>query len=515
MPNDNSWLNQILGLVEGRPYACSLVRSGAEQRETPGIAVFHVGNGEVRFECHIDASVDHADYRLLLKAAAEAMQGAQALDIVVPTVNLRHSIVLTSLPGGGPHSGGPLMGLLSEPSGMPASSFGVTDQPIDNVVVDLLDIPGDWGDWKASYQYSSSRLPRELSDDGKHILVPTDGAIGARVLSGCALSAGGWEVVIQEIPAERRDDPRVTHWCAISRSNGGMTGVSAWEFFDEELRPFLCFLFADKVQVARMMGKGWTKLQAVRREGVQTYGANWLLSTRPRAIDLQALFQRFHQQTDEVKKHWRKVIGQYAISEEIMADLGSPGAAEAMSFAGLDGLARSIISGYNDKDEWLNGKLQLDPKERKQDGSRAGIVDAIELVLRRELGTNNPHLTESLRQLARLRNATDHTDLQSDVDWSDAYYGWNASQALVEILLLSKMGLEEIPNRTEFPMVGIMGLDVHKNVRGETILPRQCQSCGAWTGTITHRECGQNLCSECWEQHNLTGCTEAAHSPAD
>ena len=514
MPNDNSWLNQILGLVEGRPYACSLVQPGAEQRETPGIAVFHVATDGVRFEFHIDPSVDHADYQLLVKAVAEAMQEAPGLDVVVQSVNLRHTVVLTTLLGGGPHSGGPLEGLLAEPSSAPASSFGVANQPMDSVVVELLDIPGNWGDRKASYQYSSSRLPREFSDDGEHILVPTDGSFGERALSGCAISAGGWEVVIQEIPSEHRDDPRVTHWCAISRRDGGMTGTSACRFFVEELWPFLRFVFGHNVQVARMTGKSWTKLQAVRPAGVQTYGANWLLSTRLRRIDLEALFQGFHRQTAETKKHWRKVVDRYANSEEIIATLGDPETAEAVSFSGLDGLVRSIISGYTCKDQWLNSKLELKGNIRKEDGGRAGIIDAVEMVLKRELGTKNPKLTESLSRLAKLRNSTAHTDLQSDPDWLDAYHRWNESQALIEILLLSKMGLKEIPNRTEYPRFAIMGLDIYKNVREETILPRRCQSCGEWVGTLTHEECKQNLCSSCWERHNESGCRDAVYPPS-
>ena len=513
MPHDNDWLRQTMGITEGYPYQSALVPAGNGKRQTPGIAIFHIENGGVRLGFHIDPLVEHADYQSFLQAVAEAMQGAHGLDIVLPSVNLRHAVLVTMLPVGSPYSGGPLKGLLAEPTGVPASSFGTADHPTDSVVVELLDIPGNWGDWKSTYQYSNSRYPLEFSDDEKHILIPTDVPMGVRALSGCTINAGGWTVEIQEIPSEHRDDPRATHRCAITKSDGGMTGTSAWKFFDEELRPFLCFAFAHKVQVAQMTGVGWTKLQAVRPECVQTYGANWLLSTRPQQIDLQALFQRFHGQTAETKKHWRKVIDSYAKSEEIIATLGDPEIAEAVSFAGLDGLVRSIISGYNNKDQWLNSKLELDPKLPNKGGGRAGIIDAIEMVLKRELGTNNPKLTESLSRLAKLRNSTAHTDLQSDPDWSNAYHGWNASQALIEILLLSKMGLAGIPNRTEYPRLAIMGLDIYKNVRGETILPHRCQSCGEWTGTITHQECKQNLCSPCWQRHNHSGCTDAVYTP--
>ena len=128
------------------------------------------------------------------------------------------------------------------------------------------------------------------------------------------------------------------------------------------------------------------------------------------------------------------------------------------------------------------------------------------MVLNREMATESPNLGQTLAELANLRNSTMHTDLRSDPDEANAYHRWNASQALVEALLLNKMGLERIPNRTAYPTFAVMGLDVYKDVRKETILPQQCQSCGEWTGTLRHDGCNQNFCSECWEQHNQAGC---------
>ena len=317
----------------------------------------------------------------------------------------------------------------------------------------------------------------------------------------------------QEIPSEHRRDQRVTHQCVITRTDGGMTGTSAWKFFEDELWPFLCFMFAHKVQVTRMIGSSWVRLRAVRQEAMQTRGKNWFLIAKHQSIDLQILFQQFHSQDAQTKRHWRKVIDRYATSEEIIATLGEPETAEAVSFAGLEGLTRSIISRYSDKSQWLNSKLELEPKSRNRDGGKAGIIDAIGIVLRRELAINNPELTEPLSQLAKLRNSTVHTDLQSDPDWQDAHHRWNASQALIEILLLRQMGLEETPNRTMYGTFAIMGHDMYKDVRKEAILPPQCQGCGGWTGTLTHRECNQNLCSPCWENHNQSGCTDAVYPP--
>ena len=512
MPLDSNWLQQTTGITEGSPYQSALVAVGDGEHHSPGIAVFHVENGVVRFEFYVDHRMDRTDYLALLKAAAASMQGARSLEIEVPSENFRYNAVLTTLPTGLPHSGGPLRGLLADPTGVATSSFGGADRRVNSVVVELLDLPSSWGDWELTYQHATTRSKLEFTEDETHILVPVR-SLGLRALSGCTIQDDGWTVEVQEIPSERRDDPRVTHWCSITRSDGQMTGSAAWEFFNEELLPFLCFVFGHNVQASSMTGVGWTKLRAVRPENIRTYGNNWFLSTGARRVDLQALFQVFHSQPAETKKHWCKVIDKYAESEEIIATLGNPETAETVSFSGLDGLVRSIISGYPEKDQWLDNRLQLKSNWRKDDGGRAGIVDAIEMVLKRELGTKNPKLAESLSRLAKLRNSTSHTDLRSDPDWSDAYHRWNASQALIEILLLSKLGLKEIPNRTEYPRLQIMGVDVYKNVRNEAILPRRCQSCGEWTGTLNHEECEQILCAPCWEQHNRTGCTEAVFPP--
>ena len=508
MPYDSSWLHQTMGIIEGHPYQCalvpeghpyqsSLVPAGDEQRQTPGIAIFRVGNGRVHFEFYAQ------------EAVAEDAQGTQCLDIVVPSAELRHLVSPITL-----WPSTPIKGMLAESAGVRATAFGTANQPMDSVVAEFLDLPSHWGDWKLTYQYRTSKDPIEFSEDENHILIPTH-TLGWRSLSGCTINAGGWMVEIQEIPAERRENERVTHWCAITRSDGEMTGTCVLKFFDEELWPFLRFMFARQVQATHLTGTGWTKLWAVRPKAMRTRARNWLsiASIDLQSGTLQALFQEFHSQTPETKKHWRKVIDKYATSEEIFATSGDYENAGAVSFAGLEGLTRSIINGYDDRNQWLNSKLELKSTLPRKGGRKAGIVDAIEMVLRRESGTSNPELTKPLKQLANLRNSTVHTDLQSDPDRSDACHRWNASQALIEMLLLAKMGLKKPPNRTEHGTFTIMGHDMYRDVRREAILPRRCQRCGEWTGTVTHRACKQILCSPCREHHNKSGCTEARYPP--
>ena len=62
-----------------------------------------------------------------------------------------------------------------------------------------------------------------------------------------------------------------------------------------------------------------------------------------------------------------------------------------------------------------------------------------------------------------------HVDLKSDEDWQNAFHRWNSSQALIEILLLGKMGLTQIPNRTSHGKFEVMGKDMYEEVRQEEL----------------------------------------------
>ena len=509
MPHDSELLSRTIGIIEGRPYQSALVPSENEKPKTPGITIFQLENGKVYFEFYPDQYVHPSGYLSLMQTIGEAMQGTHPLYIVVPSVDLKISVLVTGLPNI-LHHGRPVKGILAESGTAPASSFGASDQQINRVTVELLDIPTGWRDSNLTYLDATSKHSLQFSEDYEHITIPTASLGTTQMLSGCTIHSAEWTVQIQEIPSERRRNQRVTHWCIISKSDGTMTGTSAWQFFDEELWPFLCFMFAHKVQVTHMSGADWVKFRAVRPQAIQPMRGNWLLIARHGSINLEDLFQKFHSQNAETKKHWRRVINRYATSEEIIATLDDPETAEAVSFAGLEGLTRSIISGYDDKSQWLTNNLELKRKKRKG-GDRAGIVDAIDMVLNHEMATESPNLDQTLAELAKLRNSTMHTDLSSHPDQANAYHRWNASQALIEFLFLGKMGLERIPNRTAYPTFAIMGLDMYKHVRMETILPHQCQSCGEWTGTLRHDVCNQSLCSECWEHHNQAGCTTAMY----
>ena len=142
--------------------------------------------------------------------------------------------------------------------------------------------------------------------------------------------------------------------------------------------------------------------------------------------------------------------------------LGEAEIAASVSFAALEGLTRSIISTYADKDQWLDNHLRLNR-------DKGGIVKAVEMVAAREFGRHSNTFRKASKEVYRVRNATMHMDLISDEDRRNAYHRWNSSQALIEILLLGKMGLQHIPNRTAHGKFEVMGKDMYEGMRKEEL----------------------------------------------
>ena len=192
----------------------------------------------------------------------------------------------------------------------------------------------------------------------------------------------------------------------------------------------------------------------------ETLRQNWFLVAHD-VDELPLLFKSFYKLPSEIKKHWQKVIYQYAASEEIMGTLGEHAIAASVSFASLEGLIRSIISTYQDKDQWLKKDLSL--KRGK------GILQAIEMVAKQEFGIHSDTFKKASDEIRKVRNSTMHLDLKVPEDSESAYHRWNSSQALIEILLLSKMGLETIPNRTAHGKFTVMGMDMYEEVRKEEL----------------------------------------------
>lgn len=458
MQEENQWLLRVLSIGENTPYRSNLVGESelpndesafaARDINVDGITVFHLENGRLTFRFFI------GDNRH--PTAAHEAFAASNMTLRVPKSDFIYPVMITGLSG----DSAELSGIIA------TEDFGEKDTPLSGVTIWLAGLPEKWyGAENWTYYEGISNEQVQPNENGA-LVFPSRNSTSRRALSGFTLEAGEWKATLREIPASRRTDPDIAHVCILTSGCSPLTGEVAWKFLEENVFPFLDFVFGQKTRFRHIVGYKdgvdlWARTAPQNETPPKTEQSNWFLQTWYDRTDLSPLFQHFYNLEPETKNHWRKVIHQYVTSEEIMGTLRESALAASVSFAALEGLARSIINTHPCKNEWLNNYLSL--KRGK------GIKDAIEMAAQLEFGPHSKTFREASERIYLIRNATFHTDLMNDEDPLNAYYRWNASQALVEIFLLSRMGLDKIPNRTALGTFNVMGKDMYQDIRKESL----------------------------------------------
>lgn len=457
MQSENRWLRQVMSIEEDTPYQGNLTAEAqptddaTSVRDTlniSGIAEFQMENGILQFQFFLtETGLPHAAYEAL---------AATKMRLSIPTRNFDHPVEIIGLSG----NASTLKGFVN------VESFGENNVPLSGVTVQLTGLPPKWYGTDNWVHYEVMSTDQSQKQEDGTVVIPNGRVEASAALSGFTLKADGWTVMLREIPISHRMNTSITHSCNITNGSRPMTGAIARDFLDEDLFPFLSFVFGQHTRFHTIVGYKdgidlWVRTSPQPETPRSTQRCNWFLRTWYDPTDLSPLFQHFYGLAPAVKKHWRKVIHQYANSEEIMGTLSDSALAASVSFAALEGLTRSIISTYPWKDKWLKDDLSLK--------SGKGIKDAVEMVAKREFGQHSQIFRTASEQISAVRNATFHTDLTSDKDPVNAYHRWNASQALVEILLLSQMGMEKIPNRTALGKFNVMGKDMYEDIRKEEL----------------------------------------------
>ena len=452
MQLETRWLERVMSISAGIPYH-SYLDAGEESAsegkplEIVGTTLFQLDNGVLRFQFFAEETGLNID---LVKAFARGL-----MTLRVPDQDFVHPVRIT----GESQYPARLSGFVT------SECFGPNDTPLSGITAWFVGLPEGWlGIDRCGHYEAISAEQVEIQQDGT-VVIPK-GSISVDMLSGFTLVADGWIVRLREIPATHRTDLAIAHLCHVTNQNGLLAATPSQEFLELNLFPFLSFVFGQKVRFKFIAGyqdgmEVWARTSRQSETPVKTLQANWFLQTLRAPVDLSPLFRRFYSLPPGIKKHWRKIIEQYTSSEEVMGTLRDSSLAASISFAALDGLIRSMISTYSCKNEWL--KVDLSLKRGKS------IRKAIELVANQELRRGSKTFQKAAKEISKIRNATFHTDLGSDEDPRNAYYRWQASQALVEILLLVNMGLTEIPNRTAFGKFEVLGKDIFEEVRKEEL----------------------------------------------
>ena len=478
MQKANSWLEKLLHISEGTPYHSILTvpkelrpqrqisKSGkkdlteegsipaSDNLEISGIVIFQLGNGVLTFEFFIDDSVLGIDGLEAFSGSSKSETMKSKVRLQIPSLDFNYPVMITSLSG-------QLKGHII------TRLFSKGDEPLDCVDIWFYGLPERWyGNYR--YYQGIIRNDQVVSAENDLDSIPIN-RLGWRKLSTLELSVDGWSVSLREIPDEWRSDSNITHFCEITRENNTTKVTEFREFINKNLMPFFRFLFGQDIFRQRIEGMKSGHLVSVEIFGIPkilptTIKKNWFLKCLSHEyMDFTTQFQHFYRLPVDIKKQWQKIIYYYILSEEIAGTLQEDTTAASVSFLALEGLTRSIISTYQDKDQWLREDLRL------KQGKGKGILDAIEMVAQRELGEHSEVFRAASERIRDVRNATMHLDLVSDEDPMNAYFRWNASQALIEILLLKKMGMTEIPNRTALGTFRVMGEDMFANQRREEL----------------------------------------------
>ena len=277
-----------------------------------------------------------------------------------------------------------------------------------------------------------------------------------------------WTVNLRRIPLEQRNSDH-NFQCQITVDGARLTGGIAQEFLNENLGPFLQFTFAGRAD--NYVAVGYDTLNTptwgvqIRDTTVDipenSPSRNWFLLPRSGAIALSPQFQAFCDLDTQTKKRYQRVIEAYTYSEQVYALGGSLAAAASLSYAALDSLARIIAATYPDHRDWLTKNLEV--KRGKY------LNQIIDLVAERELNE-----VEGFKRAARAVTKTQHNMFHADPtkespDWRESWHQWVNTQTMVEILLLKRLGMQEIPVRASVPTVRINGIDMLAEERQSSI----------------------------------------------
>ena len=271
-----------------------------------------------------------------------------------------------------------------------------------------------------------------------------------------------------EFPPEDRNSDH-NFQCQITVDGARLTGGIAQEFLKENLGPFLQFTFAGRADNYVAVGYDTHNTPTwgvqIRDTAVDIPenipSRNWFLLTRSGDIAINPQFQAFCDLDTQAKKRYQRVIEAYTYSEQVYALGGSPAAAASLSYAALDSVARIIAATYPDHRDWLTKNLEV--KRGKY------LNQIIDLVAERELNEVEG-FKRAARAVAKTRNNMFHADpTREPPDLRESWQQWVNTQTMVEMLLLKRLGMQEIPVRASVPTFRINGTDMLAEERESSI----------------------------------------------
>ena len=444
MTTPGELLRRLVGIKEEVPFKGRISASSDDgESSVSGTVLFQLREGRLQFEFYVSPEPGEDPYPKVVA------RGKGEMTLEIPSQNFKHRAFLYTFPVV-PDRYDPLVGRAE------LGYLGDASASLSSATLHLVNLPG--GHWGSGGTFHRSQVERGGQWVG-----------GRRIrLNSQDLRGGGWSINLRGLPVDLQDTSAGTHVCSITRQDGNsFTGEDLQVVLEKDLQPFLSLMFGQFVQYSMLEGHGssqnapgtqWGTVypHSAKRESLPV--RNWYTKS-PVPRDVAPLFNAYCQLPDELKRYFQKVIRKYVTSEtlghsergEILEEAAS------VSFSGLEGLTRLIISTYTCRDKWLKRNLQFRRGKR--------IRAALDMVIKNELGGLVDQST-LLSALASVRNSTVHTDLMTDIDdYVEIDFRWEQCQFLIESLLLARLGLKEIPNRTSSGQFKLMGTDMLSSQR--------------------------------------------------
>ena len=458
MSNIYEDLVSTMSIDAGTPYAAVLMGTddNGARLASNGAVVFSLkrGNLKYKFAPALDDASSHDVYLWRLLPASD-------LRLVVPSREIDKPVHTTLFPS---IAENPTEGVLA------LECFGNANEELSYVGIKFKNLPDGWSSPDDRVRFRGWSDLFSVPDDKGNISVSGGGqeVTPAIELEWMNENRGTWTAKIRKIPTEQLDSDH-NFRCTIELGGAKLTGEIAQEFLKENLRPFLQFTFAGRADNHIAVGYDNYNRPAwgyqIRDTAVDIpedlLSRNWFLRQSRQPMVVNPQFQTFCALDTKTRNRYQRVIETYAYSEQVFSLVGSSAIAAAFSYAALDSLARVITATYPDWKDWLKDNLEV--KRGKN------IQQVIEHIAGCELKESEA-FNEVSKIVAAIRHNTFHADpTKEPPDPIESYRQWENTQTMVEMLLLKRLGMEEIPIRASIPTWLVYGKDMLAEARQSSI----------------------------------------------
>ena len=482
-------LENVLSISEGVPYNGSLKIEGMSVQ---GMITFSLQADQLVFSLYPDGG---ENYERLL--AEHTRHGDADILLSVPEREFEYPVFMRTLVPERRLIAGKRTDKQVVHGSVNAANFGSSKPVLDYASLSFKNVPHFEGQGRFFIRGFTDSVQESISIKGFGI-----SRVGHLMLSG-----GGWDLDIYEVPPSIMSSYGESHTALVRKTDRSQFSGSDITEFTDNLIFFLSFVFGrrtlpslsvgyksprdcDKCDMISALAKQaheerselhipdqlshrcdaiggakWAQLRVADYADCQD-SRNWFKRSYLEP-DLKPLFENYCRTSESTRSQWHLIIDTYLESERLAAS-SQFGRALTVSVSALEGLVKSTLLLKAPDFEEIRGEYLFD-----QNHKRSGQIlppktaEAIKYVIRTLQGGTFIFKNSSkdvIDAVLNKRNSITHLDLMNvsanDLSSQETHDLWQASQFIVEMLMLTLWGAKEINNRTLLPQVDVYGQDM-------------------------------------------------------